>query len=1345
MTAEHPADWQSYASSVQRILELGEDLLSIAQEASATGLSPAGMLARQCRRISETAAHLLDGEATLWLSPDALRSHIGKEIDHPALNDSGAIRAAPTPLMQACFDSQEVRGETDQAARLAAPLSVRDRSAHSTSQLGALQIERADSAPFSLNEIELLGALAQQSALMLQSNLRLTSERWRREQLALVHQVTRQIANLRDLDRLASQVTELILQTFDYYYAAIFTLEPGQQRLNFRASAGPINKSGEPASPVFFSVELGQGIIGHVAQSGQELLAGDVCREPHYEEFDLLPETRSEFALPLIAQERLLGVLDVQSNQPDDFDEMDRLVLRALAGNIAIAIEDAQLYQDLSRRADQLQMIYEVSSAITSILDQDELLHEVVRLIQERIGHPYVHIFTVHPGRQKVLFEAGSGLRSRAITKEEYAYDLDDPHGLIPWVARSGKTALVNDVRQEPLYRPSSLPPEDTLSELTVGLIFGGQVLGVLDVQSDRLNAFGEEDRFLIEALADQIAIALRNASLYRSEVWRRGVADSLREVAGILAAEVDLNHVLASVLAELENTLPLDAAAIWLVDDTTQPEISGNAPDLYLASMRSSSKFSLDLELGLRPDEVFEFNLDEPVPEPRPNVSAWLHEALSSDAPVVRTPLSPIEPLGGILRFPADYSAIAAPLRSGTHLLGVLCLVDHSPRRYGSEARAMTAAFASYAAVAIENARLYEDAHEQAWVATVLLQVATAAQSAADLPELLDTVVRITPTLTGVKSCLLYMLDDDGAFIPAAATGLDTEQQDEFEQGRFTAGDVPAFDRLLAERHPIVLDNEADWRLTGILNESDETGRSLDAGLPVLVPLAARGEVLGAFVVEYSASSPAPGLGKSFDTFFDERLAILQGIAHQTAIAADNIRLLKAQKEEAYVSVALLQAAQAVVSSNELDEALGSIVRITPILVGVKRAMIFLWHEDHQHFLLAQSYGVPREAESRTFSPGEFPLLESALATNNLVALPAPLIEDERDLLDDWMELDVQDPSAQDVLLSEADSLLLAFPLAVRSKVLGVFLVEEPDTVPGEGYTSANANRRLRPKRLEIITGISQQAALAIQNDLLQQEIVERGRLEREMQLAREIQAAFLPQQKPEMPGWDLQAYWRPARQVGGDFYDFFELPGKKLGLVIADVADKGMPAALFMTLVRTLVRATVQILDSPAAVLERVNDLLVPDAAGGMFVTLVYAVLDLPTGEICLANAGHNPPYFLHRLCRIERATRGGMALGVETGTPIQETHWRLDPGELLVMYTDGVTETFSSDNEMFGDERLEELLRQVTRCSEAQEGPDALTIVESIDQELLDFAGETDPYDDLTLLVLKRTAAQ
>ena len=387
---------------------------------------------------------------------------------------------------------------------------------------------------------------------------------------------------------------------------------------------------------------------------------------------------------------------------------------------------------------------------------------------------------------------------------------------------------------------------------------------------------------------------------------------------------------------------------------------------------------------------------------------------------------------------------------------------------------------------------------------------------------------------------------------------------------------------------------------------------------------------------------------------------------------------------------------------------------------------------------------GCRARAENAVYANQIFPLLDAVLLEDALIAHPVESETEDDEAPETWTRLRAPNLEMVETFLEEEACLVLGFPLSMKGKVLGVFVVEEPDPVAGETYSSSNVNRRLRTKRIEIIRGISHQVALAIQNDMLQRETVERERLAREMQLAREIQQAFLPQQVPEIVNWELQTHWRPAREVGGDIYDFFELPGKRMGLVIADVADKGMPAALFMTLVRTLVRATVAVLDSPAEVVRRVNDLIVPDASNGMFVTLVYAVLDLNTGELTAANAGHNPPLLLHRPCRFERVRRGGMALGVVENVEMEEFHSVIEPGEVLVMYTDGITEAFSPEGEIYGEERLMESIQQIAACAGADEPISQLSaqeILEAISASVDLFMGDAPLSDDLTMIVVKR----
>jgi serine phosphatase RsbU (regulator of sigma subunit) len=203
----------------------------------------------------------------------------------------------------------------------------------------------------------------------------------------------------------------------------------------------------------------------------------------------------------------------------------------------------------------------------------------------------------------------------------------------------------------------------------------------------------------------------------------------------------------------------------------------------------------------------------------------------------------------------------------------------------------------------------------------------------------------------------------------------------------------------------------------------------------------------------------------------------------------------------------------------------------------------------------------------------------------------------------------------------------------------------------------------------------------------------------------------------------------------VGGDFYDVFELPRNRLGMAIADVSDKGMPAALYMTVTRTLIRATAQEEESPARVLMRVNNLLLMDAQYGMFVTAVYLVVDLRSGDVTYANAGHNIPLWIHGHTKaVSPLHKGGMAMAVLNDTPLEDHHMVINEGEALLLYTDGVTETFSPAGELFGEERLEAILTKTG-------GLPARQIIEAIDQAIQEFSAAAPATDDVTLLAIRR----
>ena len=997
-------------------------------------------------------------------------------------------------------------------------------------------------------------------------------------------------------------------------------------------------------------------------------------------------------------------------------------------------------------RVELLSLVRNVSAQITAVLDLDELARRVTSLILDTFHYYYVAIFTVEPAQEILRFRNSAGPSTTTggvLPTNDHSPMLGAKlgEGIIGYAAQAGEEVLANDVRQDSRYRYTNALPE-TKAEFALPLKIEGRVLGVLDIQSDQANAFHEIDALVLHALADNIATALHNANLYRSEQWRRQVADSMREVAGLLSAEAALDQVYERILVELERSLPCDVVAIWLLDSSAADEGMGQfTSPLRLAAARH--KFAEQSQPENEANgELFSIGVEELMNSNSPPsaLGPWIMSALEASAPIIRTPEDPYEPLGALLKFPENYSAIAAPLRIGDQILGLLVLAHQAPGRYGAESQAMTATYASYAAVAIENTRLYEVAHDQAWVSTVLLQVVEATRSLASLEELLETVVHIIPQLIGVNACALLLWDTTiDAFVPMSAYGLTPEQQTSFELWFIAAGDTWAFDQLIATKSPVILSEDL---VTGPDASTLYAGFEPTKDLLVVFPMIVQAEVRGAILVNFKGANL-----EAVHDLWDEKFAIIQGIAHQTMTAAENIQLLQAQEEEAYISVALLQVAQAVVSSGDLDEVIAAVVRITPILVGVKRCVVFLWEEQPSIFRLSQSYGISRQELSEMleiYEQDEFPMLAAIRQANRTayfytgdssLAPPAwsRLEEDDFALVAEDFDENLPEGAGGGIsskdYLRKKSRLLLGLPMSVKDKVLGVMLIEEEDR--SRGIPSFH----VREKRLEIVTGITQQAALAIQNDLLQREVVVRERLEREMQLAREIQKTFLPEHLPVLKGWDLDIHWFPAHQVGGDFYDVFELGNGQLGLVIADVADKGMPAALFMTLVRTLIRAAIKEDHSPASVLERVNDLLVPDARQGMFVTVVYAVVSLETGVLRYANAGHNPPLIHRASGELEELTRSGMALGVLEGIELVEKQIQLQPNDSVLFYTDGLTEAFSPREELYGVERLYETLRNLTPTETAT------SMIEKIEASVNIFIQGLPRSDDLTLAVLIR----
>jgi serine phosphatase RsbU (regulator of sigma subunit) len=271
-----------------------------------------------------------------------------------------------------------------------------------------------------------------------------------------------------------------------------------------------------------------------------------------------------------------------------------------------------------------------------------------------------------------------------------------------------------------------------------------------------------------------------------------------------------------------------------------------------------------------------------------------------------------------------------------------------------------------------------------------------------------------------------------------------------------------------------------------------------------------------------------------------------------------------------------------------------------------------------------------------------------------------------------------------------------------------------------------------------KLLADLATQAAPALRVAQLvkqqQEEAAERERIQQELKVARLIQQTLLPQELPALNGWDVTAYYQPARAVGGDFYDFIYFPNGKVGFIVADVTDKGVPAALVMATTRTLLRAAAERLETPGAVLARTNDVLVDEIPPRMFVTCFYALLDPATGHLSYANAGHDVPYRT-TTTGVEELRARGMPLGLMPGMQYEEKETTLANGEYVLLYSDGLVEAHAPDGEMFGFPRLQELLGTQTESA----GLKGFLL-----DQLAAFTGpDWEQEDDVTLVTLQKEA--
>lgn len=468
-------------------------------------------------------------------------------------------------------------------------------------------------------------------------------------------------------------------------------------------------------------------------------------------------------------------------------------------------------------------------------------------------------------------------------------------------------------------------------------------------------------------------------------------------------------------------------------------------------------------------------------------------------------------------------------------------------------------------------------------------------------------------------------------------------------------------------------------------------------------VPMKSKRGVMGAIYVD---SRFRHGVFTEKDT------DLLMAIAATAATAMENARLYFETENRLRTLDLLHQISQEITSTLDLDRVLHVTTQAVKELLHASAASILTVDGD------ALTFQVAIGESSSAIKPFRVQLGQG---------IAGWVVENKQPVIVNDAQNDPRFFGTMDKKTGFSTQSLIAVPLCVNEKAIGVI---EVFNKPG-GFSGDD---------LELLATFASSAAFAIENARLYQVAVDKGRMERELQVARDVQANLLPQETPQFPGWEMSGRWLPAREVAGDYYDFVQLemlPDRmqKLGLVIADVADKGIPAALFMVDVRSTLRASMFDAESPVHGLTHVNQLVSNDAHNGMFVTLFYAQVSAWEGNVVYVNAGHNPPFVIRAGGGdLEILSRTGMALGIDPEVLYTQQLIHMFPGDLILFYTDGVPDALNAAGQEFGIDRLREIAL-------ASRGKSAAEVVDALESALKAHIGETIPFDDITIMVLKR----
>ncbi len=999
--------------------------------------------------------------------------------------------------------------------------------------------------------------------------------------------------------------------------------------------------------------------------------------------------------VPLKADGQIVGMLTVQSYKIGvRYEEQDVQLLEFVAKHIAVALTRARAIEETRQRNAELQIINSVQEGLASKLD--------ITAIYELIGEKVRDVFDVQVV-DIVNYDPIANLISMP-----YSYEKGDrsvitprePYGFRQQVIESRAPLLINRNFEEMAskYNNPLLTGEWPKSALFMPLLVDGNVKSIISIQDiDRENAFSTSDLQLLKTLSNAMSVALENAHLFeetqhllRETEQRAHELATVNMVSAALAGELDLNALIELVGEQIRAVFKADIAFVAL----------------------------LDKERGII---NFPYQYGQQHIDPIQWGEGITSKIIQSGQPLMinRDMDSQRQRMGVTLIGKRARSFLGVPIFVGGESIGVVS-VQHSDQEgvFTDSDQRLLSTIAANVGIAFKNAHLFQEterafhaeqqAHEQT---ETLRSVAQALNRSLSLQEVFDLILIEIQKVIPYDSAGIYQVENNRrVFVTGRGfTNLDDLIGVGFE---FNQRDDEIGFLISKSLQPLILE-DASEQYPQYFSTGSHAATKIRSYMAV--PIVLSQNLIGMIT-----------LGREDPDFYkDQHARLAMVFAAQAAIALNNAGLFdETQKRNSELAII-----------NSVQEGLASKLDMQAIyeLVGEKIRDTF-----EAQVVSIDTYDQATQLlHSRYYFEGDRSFSGTAYTS---FGFRKYVVENQKPLvINSDMAYWIQE-YGNPVNLGTQPKSAIFVPMILGGEAIGVLSLQNND------HENAFMEADLR-----LLTTLANSMSVALENARLwEQEKRYRKALERELEIGREIQAGFLPETLPHVEGWEIAASLNSAREVAGDFYDAFEFPNGNIGLVIADVCDKGVGAALFMTLFRSLIRAAANLdyfehtgmLDAAYSAEARLqsaisltnNYIAETHGESGMFATLFFAILNPHDGRLFYINGGHEPPFIIRPGNTMERLYKTGPAVGVIINGQYDLAQTHLQAGDMFVAFTDGVPDCRNPHGEFYGRRRLANFLQNT--------GGSPLDLVNAIKADLHQYIAGGTQFDDITLMAVKRT---